>query len=100
MPRKYTARKSTQSPRREKMTIRRVGRLAREGVKELSRGKGAAQLKKDVIAVGLSKARKAGIPVNKLARAKGLVSKRGRSGIFSAIKKRVSGTSQRRVSSR
>ena len=63
MPTKSTVRKAKQQLRRGKRPTTAAGPFVREEIEHVRRGKHGARSKKQVIAIGLSKARRAGVPL-------------------------------------
>jgi len=63
MPTKSTVRKAKQQLRRGKRPTTAAGPFVREEIEHVRRGKHGARSKKQVIAIGLAKARRSGIPL-------------------------------------
>ncbi len=63
MPEKKTAKKAKESLRRGKRPTTAAGEFVREEMEHVRRGKHGARSTKQAIAIGLSKARRAGVPL-------------------------------------
>ncbi len=63
MPEKKTAKKAKESLRRGKRPTTAAGEFVREEIEHVRRGKHGARSTKQAIAIGLSKARRAGVPL-------------------------------------
>jgi len=63
MPRKSTIRKARQDAREGKAPTTQAGEFVREEVEHIRQGKHGARSTKQAIAIGLSKARRAGVPL-------------------------------------
>ena len=79
MPEKQTIKRARKAKRQGKAPSTQAGEFVREEMHHVRRGKHGAQSPEQVIAIGLSKARKAGVevPAKKGSRGRG---SRGRSG--------------------
>ena len=68
MPRKTTVEKSKQAKRQGKAASTQAGPFVEEQMHKMHEGKGRAKSSKQAVAIGLSEARRAGVPVkNKLS---------------------------------
>ena len=65
MPRRTTIQKAKRDLRRGKKPTTAAGEFVREEIEHVREGKHGAKSPKQAIAIGLSKARRAGIPVRK-----------------------------------
>ncbi|HEX6940778.1 MAG TPA: DUF6496 domain-containing protein [Longimicrobiales bacterium] len=63
MPEKRTAERARRAQRGGKKPTTAAGEFVREELEEFSKGKSGAKSEKQAIAIGLSRARRAGIPV-------------------------------------
>jgi Family of unknown function (DUF6496) len=99
MPEKATLERARRDKRQGEAPTTQAGEFVREEMDHIRRGKHGARSTKQAIAIGLSKARRAGV---KLPPPKGRVSKKTRKGAQSALRKGQRGekTSSRRSRSR
>src|SRR5207253_3588114 len=63
MPEKKTVQRAKKSKRRGKAPSTEAGEFVREEIEHVRRGKHGARSSKQAIAIGLSKARRAGVPL-------------------------------------
>jgi hypothetical protein len=70
MPYKATKERARAKKRQGKAASTQAGEYVREQVHKMKRGKGAAKSRKQAIAIGLSEARRSGVPVKKQPRSK------------------------------
>jgi Family of unknown function (DUF6496) len=68
MPRKTTVRKARQAKREGKAPTTQAGEFVREEIEQIRRGKHGARSSQQAIAIGLSKARRAGVKLPPLAK--------------------------------
>lgn len=76
MPKKQTLKQARQAKRKGKAVSTQAGPFVREEIKSIPKRRRSARSAKQAVAIGLSKARKAGIPV-KPASKRAAVKKRG-----------------------
>jgi hypothetical protein len=93
MPEKKTLRRAREDERRGKAPSTQAGEFVREEVEHIREGKHGARSTKQAIAIGLSKARRAGVPLG--APKKGRVSERTRRQAARDIAKGRRGGTQR-----
>ena len=75
MPERETVRRARRDKRRGKKASTQAGSFVREEMRHIKRGKHGAKSRKQVVAIGLSKARRSGVKVKR----KGAAAKRRRS---------------------
>lgn len=85
MPEKKTLERAQKAKRAGKSPSTQAGEFVREEIEHIREGKHGARSAKQAIAIGLSKARRAGVPLKPPA--KGSVSEKTRKGAVSASKK-------------
>jgi hypothetical protein len=76
MPRKTTLEKSKQAKRQGKAASTQAGPFVEEQMHKMHQGKGRAKSSKQAVAIGLSQARRAGVPVKDTRGSSGTKKKR------------------------
>lgn len=96
MPNRETLRRAKRDKRQGKASTTQAGEFVREEIHHIREGKHGARSTKQAIAIGLSKARRAGVPLKPPAR--GQTSERTRESAeraYEAGRKRTSGSGRR-----
>jgi hypothetical protein len=106
MPEKRTVERARKKLRQGKSPSTAAGEFVREEIEHVREGKHGARFAKQAIAIGLSKARRAGVPlprkrgIKALGRKRGHVARRRASAVRSALKREPRRSASHRALSR